>query len=91
MSDLWKELHKHALANKGQDETAYLTEFSKKVPRFTTGCRCNEHWVKWVKQNPPKYGPNGEFFAWTIKAHNAVSERLGKKTLTVIEARKLYQ
>ena len=91
MADLWRQLHTHALANKGEDESKFLLNFSIKIPRYTTGCKCREHWSKWFRSNPPKYGPNGEFFAWSVFAHNSVSEKLGKKTLTVEEARKLYQ
>lgn len=90
MSDLWKKIHTYALANTGQNENKYLLEFSRQIPRYTTGCKCKEHWAKEVKANPPKYGPNGEFFAWTVEIHNQVNKRLGKPTLTVEQARKLY-
>ena len=89
-ADLWKQLHTHALKNTGKDETTFLVNFSMKIPRFTTGCKCKEHWAKWVKANPPKYGPNGEFFEWSVSAHNEINKRLGKPTYTVEEARKFY-
>ena len=90
-SELWKELHLRALKNKGENETAFLTQFSNKIPRYTTGCKCREFWVNYVRTNPPKYGPNGEFFEWTTNGHNAVNKKLSKPTYTVEQARKFYQ
>lgn len=91
MAELWKELHTQALKNNGEDETVFLTSFASKIPRYTKGCKCREHWVMWIRSNPPKYGKNGEFFQWTVEAHSSVNKRLGKPTLTVEEARELYK
>jgi len=91
MSELWKELHTRALNFKGDNDMLFLTNFAKKIPRFTSGCACKEHWATVVKNNPPKFGPNGEYFEWTVVSHNEVNKRLGKPTYTVEEAKKLYQ
>ena len=87
--DLWKELHERALNFKGTDDTIFLTNFTKKIPRFTVGCSCKEHWRNIVRQNPPKFGD--EYFAWTTLVHNKINEKIGKPTYTVEEARKFYE
>ena len=90
MALLWKELHTRALKNKGENDLNYLKEFSTKIPRFVKGCKCKEYWVIYIKSNPPKFGSNGEYFAWTVECHNAVNTKLNKKTITLEEAKKLY-
>ena len=70
MSALWNELHKRALSVK-IDDSAYLKQFAKRIPRYTRGCKCNEHWVKYVKANPPTFGE--KYFEWTVKAHNNIN------------------
>lgn len=88
MAELWKELHLRALNFEGNNDIEFLKNFSKKIPRFTKGCACNEHWKNLVKQHPPVFGE--KYFEWTVTQHNEVNKRLGKPTYTVEEARKLY-
>ena len=90
MSDLWAELHKRALNFKGAQDRVYLMNFKNRIPRTTTGCRCKEFYVIWMRQNPPKFGENGEYFAWTVALHNAVNAKLGKPTYTVEQAKRFY-
>ena len=90
MSDLWKELHTNALKHEGTNDATFLLNFGRKIKRYTTGCSCNEHWNNWVRTNPPSFGPNGEYFAWTVKAHNSVNKKLGKPEMTVEDALKIY-
>lgn len=90
MSELWKELHVNALNYKGNNDSAYLLRFKKRIPRYTTGCSCKEFWVQWTRANPPTYGSNNEYFEWTVRAHNAVNEKLGKPALSVEDALKIY-
>ena len=90
MSELWKELHVKGLKNKGENEKTFLATFASRIPRFTTGCKCREFWSNWIRVHPPTYGEKGEFFEWTVKAHNAVNTKLGKTTISVEEAKKLY-
>ena len=87
--DLWKELHERALNFKGTDDRLFLANFAKRIPRYTKGCSCKEHWRNIVRQNPPKFGD--EYFAWSVTCHNEVNKRLGKPTYTVEEARKFYE
>lgn len=93
MAELWKELHLRALNFKGNNDTLFLINFAKKIPRFTKGCACNEHWKRHILQHPaPQTSEfNDKYFEWTVLQHNLVNERLGKPTYTVEEARKLYQ
>ena len=90
MAELWKELHLRALNFKGTDDTEFLKEFAKRIPRFTVGCACREHWKIILRSNPPKFGNNGEYFAWSVNVHSIVSKKLGKPTYTVEEAKKFY-
>lgn len=87
--ELWKELHTRALNFHGETDIDYLRDFAKRIPQFGT-CRCKEDWVKIVRANPPKFGPNGEYFEWSIKCHNFVNEKLGKPTYTIEEAKAFY-
>ena len=86
---LWTELHLHALTHTGTEDIKYLRDFSYRVPKYTAYCKCKEHWAIWMKTHPPKFGP-GEYFAWTVDAHNDVSKRLGKPEMSLEEAKTLY-
>lgn len=92
-TDLWKELHTRALkyVPNVRGDLTWLQEWSRKIPRFTKGCACNEHWGKWYRLNPPDFKTSDTYFAWTVKAHNAVNERLNKPLITVEQAKKLYK
>lgn len=87
---LWKQLHTQAYNHNGTDDSAFIANFGKQIPRFMTGCPCNEFWNKWIKENPPRYGVN-EYFEWTVKAHNAVNIKLGKPVMSLEDARKTMQ
>lgn len=89
MSELWKELHMNAISYTGTNNSEFLINFGKKIPRFTTGCSCHEFWRNWTRLNLPTYGP-GEYFEWTVRAHNAVNLKLGKPYVSVEDAIKLY-
>ena len=90
MSELWRELHLNALHYEGTDDSAFLTNFGRRIPRYTRGCLCREHWMIWNRQNPPTYTPAGAYFEWTVKAHNNVNIKLGKPQMDIEDARKLY-
>jgi len=87
MAELWKELHLRALTTM-TDDKAYIVAFARRIPRFTTGCKCKEFWNLWVRKNPPTYG--ADYFAWTVSIHNAVNEKLDKPIMSVEEAHKIY-
>lgn len=88
MADLWKELHVRALTFKGKNDEKFLTQFAKKIPKFGKGCKCKEHWIKWVKKNPPDFK---NYFSWTVMGHNNINKILGKPVYTVKDAKKFYK
>ena len=88
--NLWNELHVRALEYEGENDMAFLLQFSLRIPKFNETCRCKEDWMKIVRANPPRFGKNGEYFAWTVFCHNEVSKRLGKPTYTVEQAKAFY-
>jgi len=92
-SELWKELHSHALNDyvDSKSELNWLFLWTRKIPRFTTGCKCKENWDKWYKANPPDFTTKESYFAWTVKAHNDINNRLGKPIVSVEDAKKLYR
>ena len=94
---VWNDLHCRPLKTngtspwtEGSNDDAWMREWTKRIPRFTKGCKCNEHWSKWYPQNKPDYKSRDAYFAWTVKAHNAVNARLGKPQVTVEEMKKVY-
>lgn len=91
-TDLWRELHVRALnyVPNVRGDLEWVQAWSTKIPRFTKGCSCNEHWTRWYRANPPDFTSKDTYFAWTVKAHNAVNERTYKPTISVEEAKKLY-
>lgn len=91
MADLWKMLHERALDFRGDNDAEFLRNFANKIPRYVQGCSCKEFWRNWIRSNPPVYGKNAEYFAWTVKAHNAVNKKINKPEYTVEQARKFYQ
>ena len=91
MAELWKELHLRALNFKGDNDLAYLQEFAKRIPRYTpNSCACKEKWRLFFQKNPPKFGPNGEYFAWTVLGHNETNRQLGKPEFTLQQAKDYY-
>lgn len=83
--ELWKTLHLRAYNHKGGDDSAFIREFTNSIPQYMTGCKCSEHWNKWLIYNRPRFDTK-YYFAWTVKAHNAVNYKLRKKQLTLAEA-----
>lgn len=92
MADLWKLLHLRALNFKEENDLKFLLEFSTKIPKYNSNCACKEHWLNWVRQNPPPFGPNfGEkYFAWTVSGHNAINKLLDKPEYSIESAREYY-
>jgi hypothetical protein len=92
MSQLWKELHERAISFTGTDDAEFIKLWGNKIPRFLTGCKCNEFWVNWYPRNKPDFTNNPDsYFAWTVKLHNAVNTKLHKKNLTIDEAKEIWK
>ena len=87
MSVLWNELHMRGLQYEGKNDYGYILTFGKRIPRYTSGCTCKEFWNKWIITNPPDYK---NYFAWTVKTHNAVNIKLNKPEMSLEDARALY-
>jgi hypothetical protein len=86
-SALWRELHTRA-ANAGDlsGEEAWLLSWLRRVP-----CgECQRHSVAWLKDNPVDFSSPEAYFAWSIKFHNAVNRKLGRREWTAEEARRIY-
>jgi len=88
MTALWIELHTRALDYTGTNDALYILNFGRRIPRYTTGCACQEFWNIWIRANPPNYR---DYFAWTVKAHNAVNAKLKKPIMSVDEATKIFR
>jgi hypothetical protein len=89
MAHVWKELHNRAIIHpRGQNDTQFLTIWANKIPNFEGGCKCRSFYVLWKARNPPNFS---DYFTWTVNLHNAVNAKLGKPSMTVEVARRLYQ
>ncbi|QKF93520.1 ERV/ALR sulfhydryl oxidase [Fadolivirus algeromassiliense] len=83
--ELWKELHLRALNNNQTTaaiENAFLTTWMSKIP--IKGCKCSDSWFAWYRYNHPDFN---NYFEWTVRAHNAVNQKLRKPIWTVEQAR----
>lgn len=85
----WRELHNYALSERPNplQRVAWLENFANSLP-----CgECRVSWKRLCRQKPLKQDATPEeFFAWTVSRHSDVSSKLGKPTMTVEEARKIY-
>lgn len=82
---LWARLHQTALV--GKLTLGWLTGFLNQI-----GCgRCKKKWKDWVAANPTPFGtPEGQF-VWSVEGHNEVNKELGKKVLTIDQAREVWK
>lgn len=76
---LWSVLHKHALQNEYNSE--WLLAFTNKVPCGA----CRGSFAVY-----PKPQKDDNFFEWTVKVHNQVNLKIGKKPMSFSEARDLW-
>ena len=81
----WTELHLFALRNGSKNSSTWLQDWIDSIP--FNGCPCKEHLDEWMSENPPDWS---NFFAWTIKLHNAVNDRIGKRMMTDEDARQYW-
>ena len=91
--EMWKDLHLHILDHEdGKNDEKYLLTWSKRLPRFVSGCSCREHWRNWyaTAANKPDFKTVDSYFAWSVKAHNSVNARNKKREWTVEEAKEYY-
>lgn len=83
----WAELHSFALRHEGKNRAihGWFLDWMGDLPFY--GCPCKEHLEQYVSENTPDYQ---NFFEWTIDLHNAVNERIGKRTINYDDARTLW-
>jgi len=85
----WAELHMFALRNDGKPRSVVYNWFLDWFGDVPFGeCPCKSHAIQWMQENPMSHE---EFFAWTVRFHNAVNERIGKPVIDVDGARKLWE
>lgn len=84
----WKELHTRGLIDRPmRGEGDWFHSFLIGVP-----CpKCQAHFEKFVKKNPPDFGSRTAFFRWSVEAHNEVNEATGKKCVTLDQAYALHK
>jgi hypothetical protein len=87
--NLWGELHCRAINHDGSNDQKFINEFTAKIPRFMTGCPCNEFWNNWLRTHPINY-EKGKYFEWTVECHNAVNKKLNKPTVGLNEAEQYW-
>ena len=87
-SRYWAELHLFALRTNSNNycHDFWLQQWILSLP--FDGCPCEQHLKEFLRNNPAEWH---DFFAWTIKLHNSVNERIGKDTLSVDKARELWK
>ena len=81
---LWAELHRHALAHSGGDDSAWLAAFEQ---RILGACWCRREWKRDLEALPPDFA---RYFEWTVAQHNLVNARLGKPQLSVADAHRIW-
>ena len=79
---LWARLHHWAMSGRHRSTPDWLSAFAREIPCGD----CRQHWNRVVKQNPPDYSSTAALFAWSVKAHNLVNRRIGKKTVSLDKA-----
>lgn len=82
---LWAELHKRALAHNGEQDWVWLNQWTERIPSY--GCACKSNWKNLMKQYPPQWN---DYFFWSVTMHSKVSESIGKMSLTVQQARQIW-
>ena len=66
-----------------------LTEWELLIPQY--GCACKRFYAEWKAANPPDFTSLEAFFAWGVRLHNAVNEKLGKQQITIEEAYSIWR
>ena len=77
----WRELH-----TKQNASPKWFADWLTRVPSY--GCNCRRDFEKLLGSDPPDYA---DWFAWTVRIHNSVNEKLGKPIVTLEEAREIWK
>jgi hypothetical protein len=76
---LWAQLHLRSLSLEGFDDSAWISEFGKRIPCGV----CRQHWARMLQETPPNYF---DYFAWSVDRHNEINAKLGKPIFTFEQA-----
>jgi hypothetical protein len=94
---LWANIHNRPLRFDGdiESERIFLYETVAAELRAIGGCKaelgaCVDHYLEFLRTNPPAFTDRDVYFAWTVDLHNAVNTRLGKPTLSLEIARRAW-
>lgn len=85
----WRELHIYSLTERptGTARAAWLANFANSLPCGD----CKISWRELTRRKPlPLNATDAEFFKWTVDRHNDVNVKLGKRVLSLEEARAIY-
>lgn len=79
---VWRLLHDYPVEQmncwSSENAQRWFDDWEKLIPRF--GCRCRQHWQEIKRKLPPDFTSAVAFYRWSVDAHNAVNQMLGKPT-----------
>jgi hypothetical protein len=78
--EAWRELHCYL----GNDLNWLAGIWEPQIPKF--GCSCEEFYREIKRLYPPDYSTPESAFAWGVRLHNRINEKLGKPEFTVQQA-----
>lgn len=87
----WYKLHKYAVLNRDWNPDIaqkWYLDWEQNIPNI--GCSCTSHWRNIVSKHPPQFQTPEDFFAWSVKVHNIVNERLKKPIVSLEEAKRIH-
>lgn len=91
-SPAWKSIHTLAIEYDQQKkqqsgDSGRFQDFVNALKNVIPCPKCKRHFDLYLSKRPIQR----PFFSWSVNFHNAVSERIGKRTYSVEEARELYR
>ena len=83
-SRYWAELHLFGLRNPSlcAENDFWFRQWMLSLP--FDGCPCEQHLKDFLRNNPTDWS---DFFAWSVRLHNSVNDRIGRPTISVENAR----
>jgi len=83
-SRYWAELHLFGLRNPSLcfENDFWFRQWMLSLP--FDGCPCEQHLKDFLRNNPTDWS---DFFAWSVRLHNSVNDRIGRPTISVENAR----
>jgi hypothetical protein len=80
----WIGLHDGSITN-----AVDLAKWELIIPQY--GCPCKRFYADWKAENAPDFSSPEAFFAWGVRLHNAVNDKLGKPQITIDEAYSIWR